>query len=64
MVAVGLAAAVIVGLFGEWTYAPLAGWDVAALVFTVWVWAAMASMNPAATANMRHGRMPGGPRPT
>lgn len=50
MLVAGAVAAAVVGFLGEWAYAPLAGWDVAALVFTVWVWATVASMDPAATA--------------
>jgi uncharacterized membrane protein len=50
MLAAGVATAVAVGLSGNWPYAPLAGWDVAALVFAVWVWAATARMNSTVTA--------------
>ncbi|MEP6599386.1 MAG: DUF1345 domain-containing protein [Actinomycetota bacterium] len=50
MVVAGLVAAVVTGLLGAWGYAPLMGWDVAALVFIVWVWAAVALMNPQQTA--------------
>ena len=41
MVAVALAAAIGAGLLGAWPYAPLVGWDAAALVFSVWVWTAV-----------------------
>ncbi len=37
---VAAVAAVGTGLLGRWAYAPLVGWDAAALVFAVWVWAA------------------------
>ncbi|MDQ6688796.1 MAG: DUF1345 domain-containing protein [Actinomycetota bacterium] len=47
----GLAAGVITGLVGSWGYAPLVGWDVAALVFTVWVWLTIRPMSSAATAS-------------
>jgi uncharacterized membrane protein len=50
MLVAGVGVAAVVGELGQWAYAPLAGWDVAALVFTVWVWATMASMSSAATA--------------
>jgi uncharacterized membrane protein len=50
MVVAGVMAAVLFGLLWAWAYAPLAGWDVAALVFSGWVWATTASMGPAVTA--------------
>ena len=34
----GIAAAGAVGAAGAWVYAPLAGWDVAALSYTGWLW--------------------------
>lgn len=46
----GLAVAVAVGLTAGWRYAPLAGWDVAALLFVVWIWLTIRRMDPAATA--------------
>lgn len=46
----GVAAAVVVGTAGTWAYAPLVGWDVAALVFSAWVWIVMATMDSALTA--------------
>jgi uncharacterized membrane protein len=43
MVVAGVVAGVVIGLLsGQWPYAALGGWDVAALVFTVWVWTFMA----------------------
>jgi uncharacterized membrane protein len=50
MTVAGVVAAVVVGLFGAWAYAPLAGWDVAALVFSAWVWAVTAPMDAVFTA--------------
>jgi uncharacterized membrane protein len=50
MLVAGVVAAVVVGLHGAWAYAPLAGWDVAALVFSAWVWAIVAPMGPSVTA--------------
>jgi uncharacterized membrane protein len=51
MVVAGAAAAVVVGvLSGQWPYALLAGWDLAALVFTVWVWVLLVTADPADTA--------------
>jgi uncharacterized membrane protein len=50
MLLAGLVAAAVTGMAGAWDYAPLAGWDIAALVFTVWVWLAISSMSASATA--------------
>jgi uncharacterized membrane protein len=51
MLLAGVAAVVATGTVGAWEYAPLAGWDVAALVFTVWVWLAIGRMDSSATAS-------------
>jgi uncharacterized membrane protein len=50
MVLVGIAAGVATGLTAGWSYAPLCGWDVAALLFVTSVWLAVGSMNPVRTA--------------
>jgi uncharacterized membrane protein len=50
MVVAAAASAVVVALLGEWPYAALVGWDVAALVFTASVWATMVRMDAADTA--------------
>jgi uncharacterized membrane protein len=50
MVLAGLAGAVATGLAGSWPYAPLAAWDLAALIFTGWTWLAVAPMWASATA--------------
>jgi uncharacterized membrane protein len=50
MFAAGVGVAIAVGLAGEWAYAPLCGWDVAAVVFTLWVWLTVGRMNSSATA--------------
>lgn len=50
MVVVGCLAAGGVGLGGGWLYAPLAGWDVAALLFTMWAWGAIGFFDSARTA--------------
>ena len=50
MIVVGVAVAIIVGVSGGWLYAPLAGWDVAAFIFAVWAWAAIASFDPGRTS--------------
>lgn len=50
MLLLGIAAGVTTGLTAGWAYAPLCGWDVAALVFVTSVWFAVGNMNPARTA--------------
>jgi uncharacterized membrane protein len=45
----GIVAAVIVGASAGWRFAPVAGWDVAALVFSGWVWAVIGRMNAEST---------------
>jgi len=48
---IGIAAAGAVGAAGAWVYAPLAGWDVAALSYTGWLWlSVIAVMTAAQTA--------------
>ncbi|NIK62175.1 DUF1345 domain-containing protein [Kribbella shirazensis] len=46
----GLVAAVATGPTVGWTYAPLVGWDVTALLFVVWVWLTVRRMDPAESA--------------
>ncbi|MCU1658503.1 MAG: putative rane protein [Pseudonocardiales bacterium] len=50
MVVAGTVAAILVGSFGDWRYAPLAGWDTAALIFAVWAWIPIASFDASRTA--------------
>jgi uncharacterized membrane protein len=50
MFAAGVIAGIAVGLAGQWAYAPLCGWDFAAIVFTLCVWLAVGRMNSSATA--------------
>jgi uncharacterized membrane protein len=50
MVVAGGAAAVGTGLLGGWSYAALIGWDVAAVVFSAWIWFVSAPMNAGQTA--------------
>lgn len=54
MLVVGVLVTVLAGFLGAWAYAPLVGWDAAALVFGVWVWATIAPMTPAQTAAHAH----------
>lgn len=51
MVVAGLAAAVLTGTLASWPAAPVVGWAVAALVYTVWVWIVIGRMNAAETAS-------------
>ncbi|MDQ0119943.1 DUF1345 domain-containing protein [Pseudarthrobacter sp902506025] len=50
MLAVGLVAALAVGTFGTWTYAPALGWAAASATYLVWVWSVIGRLGPAATA--------------
>ncbi len=59
MVVVGAAAAALTGTLGSWTYAGIAGWDAAALTFSVWVWVVTAPMNSAATKSHATRENPG-----
>ena len=44
-VAAGIAAGVVGIFVAPWQFAVLAGWDVAALVFLVWVWVTIRPMD-------------------
>jgi uncharacterized membrane protein len=46
----GAVVAVVVALQAPWPFALLAGWDTAALIFTVWIWLLMTRTNSAGTA--------------
>lgn len=55
MLAVGVLAAVVTGLFGEWTFAPVAfamivGWAAACVTYILWVWLIVGAMDAATTA--------------
>jgi len=50
MLAVGLVAALAVGTFGTWTYAPALGWAAASATYLIWVWSVIGRLGPAATA--------------
>ena len=50
MLTAGLIVGTAVALFGKWIYAPLYGWDTAAVVFTLWVWLAVGRMDFSDTA--------------
>lgn len=44
MIVTGVAAAVATGIWGQWIYAPAAGWAVAAVVYNVSVWTVITPM--------------------
>lgn len=46
----GIAAGVVVGVFTGWSYAPAAGWTVAAAVLVAWTWTVIARMTAEQTA--------------
>lgn len=46
----GIAAAALVGTFGSWEFAPSAGWVCSAVVFLVWTWSVVATMDADQTA--------------
>src|SRR5690348_8960950 len=48
--AAGIVAVVIVMAVGGWRFAPVAGWDVAATVFIVWIWMVIWPLSPQETA--------------
>ncbi|HSY16525.1 MAG TPA: DUF1345 domain-containing protein [Jatrophihabitantaceae bacterium] len=50
MAVLGLAVAIVVGMVGNWRYAPLAGWDVAALSFAGSAWAPIGFYDATRTA--------------
>ncbi|MFH5879190.1 DUF1345 domain-containing protein [Arthrobacter sp. NA-172] len=51
MIVAGVAAAVATGLWGQWIYAPAAGWAVAAAVYNIFVWTVITPMKAAQTAS-------------
>jgi uncharacterized membrane protein len=51
MLGVGIAALVVSGFLGTWQYAPLIGWDAAALLFGIWTLALIIPMKPNETAD-------------
>jgi uncharacterized membrane protein len=55
----GLIIGVAVGVWKSWEYAPLGGWDAAAVVFLVWVWVSIYGRDAQATANLAVREDPG-----
>ncbi|WP_338031553.1 DUF1345 domain-containing protein [Diaminobutyricibacter tongyongensis] len=46
---VGIIVAVLVGMSTKWTYAVVAGWAAACVIYIVWVWAVVWGYDPAST---------------
>jgi uncharacterized membrane protein len=59
MLLAGLCAAVATGAVGAWGYAPLVGWDSAAVVFTAWAWLVIGPMSSSATSSYATREDPG-----
>jgi uncharacterized membrane protein len=45
----GVVAAIAVSHSQDWKYSPLVGWDTAALIYIIWIWAILHGMNPSQT---------------
>jgi uncharacterized membrane protein len=48
--AAGALSSLVVAVLGPWWLIPLSGWDVAALVFVIWMWRSLWSLDAAGTA--------------
>ncbi len=48
--AAGALSALVVAVLGPWWLIPLSGWDMAALVFVIWMWRSLWSLDAAGTA--------------
>jgi uncharacterized membrane protein len=48
----GVAVAVVVAALGPWPTAPLVGWDVASVVFLVWMWRSLVPADPKETSRL------------
>lgn len=49
---IGIAVAYGIGLFAGWKYAPLVGWDAAAIVFLLWIALSLRGRGPKETARL------------
>lgn len=61
MVAVGIAAWLITGLLGEWSFSRIVGWAAACVTYVTWIWLSIGRMNPEATASHATGDDPARP---
>jgi uncharacterized membrane protein len=59
--AIGLVVALIIGDLLRWAYAPVAGWDSAALAYCAMVWTVIWPLDAAATAKLARAEDPGRP---
>lgn len=57
--AAGVIAAIIVGATWDWEYAPTAGWAVAALLYSGWVWLAVSRLDAGETRRLASREDPG-----
>lgn len=48
--AAGALSALVVAILGPWWLIPLSGWDMAALIFVIWMWRSLWSLDAAGTA--------------
>src|SRR6185369_17101436 len=55
----GVVIGVAVGMSRSWKYAPLGGWDAAAIVYLIWVWISIYGRDAQATANLAVREDPG-----
>jgi hypothetical protein len=49
--AAGALSTLVVAVLGPWWLIPLSGWDMAALVFVIWMWRSLWSLDAAGTAS-------------
>jgi uncharacterized membrane protein len=55
----GICAAVLIGFLGPVEFAPLGGWDVAAILYVAWVWITIWHLDPEHTARLAVREDPG-----
>ena len=60
MIVAGLMTAAVVGTLTRWLYAPLAGWDVAAMIFSAWAWGRSAPSTRPEPPRTQAGKTPAG----
>lgn len=58
-VVAGIAGLIVMGFLGGWTFAPLVGWDVAAIVLVIATWSTIWSMDAERTARLAVREEPG-----
>lgn len=55
----GTIGAIVAGVFVAWQYAPLAGWDLAGLLYLIWLWASLYKLDHNQTAVLAMREDPG-----